>query len=67
MNRKTKADEALRQSEAFNRTLVASIPLNLFLKDRNCTYLAVNDRHAESPGAVRSRVRGQERLRFLPA
>jgi PAS domain S-box-containing protein len=44
------AQKALKESETFNRTIVESIPQQLFLKDRNGVYLAVNQPYAASLG-----------------
>ena len=44
------AQNVLKRSEAFNRTIVESIPQQLFLKDRNGVYLAVNQPYAASLG-----------------
>ncbi len=44
------AQKALKESEAFNRTIVESIPQQLFLKDRNGVYLAANQPYAASLG-----------------
>lgn len=41
---------SLRDSEAFNRTLIDHLPQRIFLKDLNSTYLACNDNYARDLG-----------------
>jgi len=61
-----KKEQALRESEALNRALVASIPLNLFLKDLDCNYLSVNKRHATSLGLSAAAFVGKNDYDFFP-
>ena len=60
------AQQALAQSEAFNRTIVASIPQMLFLKDRSSVYLAVNERYATSLGHNPAHFVGKDDFAFYP-
>ena len=57
---------ALEESSAFNRALVASIPQQLFLKDRDSVYLAVNERYATSLGCESEQVVGKDDFAFFP-
>jgi PAS domain S-box-containing protein len=59
--------QALEESEAFNRTLIASIPQKLFLKDRNSVYVAVNEHYASSLGFEPKDVVGKDDFAFFPA
>ena len=59
--------KALQISEAFNRTLVESIPQNLFLKDRNGVYLAVNAPYATSLGCKPEQLVGKDDFAFYPS
>ncbi len=58
--------DALRNSEAFNRTIIASISMNMFLKDRSCRYLMVNGRHAASLGLSPDDFVGKSDHDFFP-
>jgi len=60
------AQKALKESEAFNRTIVESIPQQLFLKDRNCVYLAVNQPYAASLGCRPEQLVGKDDFAFYP-
>lgn len=60
------AEEALRRSVAFNRTMVESIPQRLFLKDRNSVYLAANPAYAASLGIRPEQVVGKDDFAFFP-
>ena len=57
---------ALQESEAFHRTLVASIPQRLFLKDRRSVYLAVNEVFATSLGRSPEEIVGKDDFAFFP-
>ena len=60
------AQKALKESEAFNRTIVESIPQQLFLKDRNGVYLAVNQPYAASLGCRPDQLVGKDDFAFYP-
>ena len=60
------AQKALEESEAFNRTIVESIPQQLFLKDRNGVYLAVNQPYAASLGCRPEQLVGKDDFAFYP-
>ena len=60
------AQQALQKSEAFNRTIVESIPQGLFLKDRNNVYLAVNEPYATSLGYRPEQIVGKDDFAFYP-
>jgi PAS domain S-box-containing protein len=60
------AQKALKESEAFNRTIVESIPQQLFLKDRNGAYLAVNQPYAASLGCRPEQLVGKDDFAFYP-
>jgi PAS domain S-box-containing protein len=60
------AQNALKESEAFNRTIVESIPQQLFLKDRNGVYLAVNPPYAASLGCRPEQLVGKDDFAFYP-
>ena len=60
------AQKALEISEAFNRTIVESIPQQLFLKDRNGVYLAVNQPYAASLGCSPAQLVGKDDFAFYP-
>ncbi len=60
------ATETLRVSEAFNRTVVASIPQKLFLKDRKSNYLRVNQAYAADFGVAPSEFVGKDDFAFYP-
>ncbi len=57
---------ALENSDAFHRTLLASIPQRLFLKDHSSVYLAVNERYAISLGCKPEDVVGKDDFAFFP-
>jgi PAS domain S-box-containing protein len=61
------AREALQNSEAINRAIVESIAQNLFLKDRDSVYLAVNDRYAASLGTTPEEIVGKDDFALFPA
>ena len=61
------AKQALVQSEAINRTIVASIPQRLFLKDCASVYLAVNEAYAASLGCEPADIVGKDDFAFFPA
>jgi PAS domain S-box-containing protein len=56
----------LRESEALNRTLVASIPQKLFLKDRESRYLKVNEHYAADFGLQPGDFVGKDDFDFFP-
>ena len=60
------AQKALKESEAFNRTIVESIPQQLFLKDRNGVYLAANQPYAASLGCRPEQLVGKDDFAFYP-
>jgi PAS domain S-box-containing protein len=60
------AQKALKESEAFNRTIVESIPQQLFLKDRNGVYLAVNQPYAASLGCRPDQLVGKDDFASYP-
>ena len=60
------AQKALEESEAFNRTIVESIPQQLFLKDRNGVYLAANQPYSASLGCRPEQLVGKDDFAFYP-
>ena len=53
-------------SDAFNRTLLASLPQKLFYKDRSSVYVAVNEPYARSLGVEARDVVGKDDFAFFP-
>jgi PAS domain S-box-containing protein len=60
------AEQALQQSAAFNRALIASLPHKLFLKDRSSVYLSVNEAYASSLGCQPEQMVGKDDFAFFP-
>lgn len=52
------AEEKLRASEAMFRTLVESLPQNIFVKDSRLAYLSCNEHYAREVGIARERIAG---------
>jgi two-component system, cell cycle sensor histidine kinase and response regulator CckA len=61
------AQRALQASEAFNGTLIESIPQKLSLKDRNSVYLRVNEIFATSLGCNSAALVGKDDFAFYPS
>ena len=54
-----RAEETLRESEAKYRTLVENIPQKIFMKDRNCRWVSVNENFARDLGLRPEEVAGK--------
>lgn len=62
-----RAEEALRESESINRSIVENIPQKIFLKNRNSVYLRVNESYATSLGLTSNDFIGKDDFDFYPA
>jgi PAS domain S-box-containing protein len=58
--------EALRESENTYRTLVEQLPQNIFLKDRQGTYLSCNRSYAQNLGRTPEQIRGLRDVDLYP-
>jgi PAS domain S-box-containing protein len=61
-----RAEEALRQSEILNRSLVEHLPQRIFVKDRNSVYLFCNAKYAQDLGTGPMQVVGKDDFAFHP-
>ncbi|MEW6616194.1 MAG: HD domain-containing phosphohydrolase [Thermodesulfobacteriota bacterium] len=61
------AEEALRRSEMFNRSLVEHLPHLIFIKDRNLVYLSCNANYAHSLGIKPEEIVGKDDFAFYPS
>jgi hypothetical protein len=59
-------EDALRDSEAFNRTLVENLPQNIFVKNRNSVFLMVNANCAGELNLTPSDFIGKDDYSFYP-
>jgi PAS domain S-box-containing protein len=60
------AEDALREREARYRTLVASLPAKVFLKDRNSVYISVNEIYAHDFARKPEDFVGKDDFAFFP-
>lgn len=61
-----KAEDALRESEAFYEALVESLPQNIFRKDLNGRFTFVNERFCRTVGKPRSEIMGMTDFDLFP-
>ena len=59
-----KAEEELRESEARYRSLVESTDDSIYLVDRDCRYLFINEKHLSRLGSVSNKVIGKKYNEF---
>lgn len=59
-------EEALRESEIKYRTLVENIPQKIFIKDRDCRYVSVNENYAQDLGIRPEEAEGKSDYNFFP-
>jgi two-component system, cell cycle sensor histidine kinase and response regulator CckA len=60
------AEEALRRSESLNRNLVAHLPQQIFIKDREGVYISCNDNFARELGLSRDQILGRDDFAICP-
>jgi len=65
--KRKQAEEALRESEAINRTILESLSQKIFMKDRNSVFLFVNKPYADSFGVSPEEFVGKDDFAFFPA
>ena len=63
---RTKAEEALRKSEAEHRALVENIPQKVFLKDSNSVFISGNENFARDLGITPDELPGKTVFDFFP-
>ena len=63
---KQRAEEALRESESKYRTLLESLPQNIFAKDRDCMYVSCNGNFARDLGIEPEKLGGHTDYDFFP-
>ena len=63
---KDRAEQALRESERKYRTLLESLPQNIFSKDRNCVYISCNENFARELGITAGEFAGHTDHDFFP-
>jgi diguanylate cyclase (GGDEF)-like protein/PAS domain S-box-containing protein len=59
-------EQALRDSESRYRTLINQLPHRIFIKDRQCRYLACNKRYAADLGITEEQIVGCDDYQFHP-
>jgi two-component system, cell cycle sensor histidine kinase and response regulator CckA len=60
------AEEALRESEERQRSLVEHLPQRIFIKDRNSIYLSCNRNYASDIGITSEQIVGKNDFEFYP-
>ena len=66
LTKQQKAEATLMASEANYRALVENIPLRLFIKDRNCRFISVNQNLAKDMGTSPEEIVGKTADDFFP-
>jgi PAS domain S-box-containing protein len=61
-----RAEEALRESESKNRTLLENLPQKAFLKDRDSVYVTCNENYARDLGVKAAEIVGRTDHEFFP-
>jgi PAS domain S-box-containing protein len=61
-----RAEEALRTSENYYRTLIENIPQRIFLKDKNSVYISCNKNYADDLGIKPDEITGKTDFQFFP-
>ncbi len=61
-----RAEEALRDSEERQRSLVEHLPQRIFIKDRNSIYLSCNKNYASDLGITPDEIVGKDDFAFYP-
>jgi len=61
-----RAEEALRQSESWYRTLTENLPQKLFLKDRDSVYISCNEHYAQDFRIKPHEITGKTDYDFYP-
>jgi PAS domain S-box-containing protein len=64
---KERAEAALRESEAAYKSLVESLPLNVFRKDLQGRFVSANQRFCETLGKPLEEILGKDDFAFFPA
>jgi len=62
-----RAEQALRESEMLNRTLVEHLPQRIFIKDRDSVYRSCNARYARDLGIAPEQIVGKDDFAFYPS
>ena len=65
-DRRKQAEEALRGSENYYRTLVENLPQKIFLKDKNSVYLSCNENYSRDLKIRPDEIMGKTDYNFYP-